>query len=69
MIGRSGERGSGISVLAARHEDDDIYIYIYIRKKVIRGNIDGLLDRYTHSRRERERERDTEMEKESERAY
>ena len=27
MIGRRGERGSGISVLAARH---DIYIYIYI---------------------------------------
>ena len=30
MIGRSGERGSVISVLAARHdddEDDDIYIY------------------------------------------
>ena len=27
-IGRSGERGSGISVLTARH--DDIYIYIYI---------------------------------------
>ena len=29
MIGRSGERGSGISVLAARHDDDDdddIYI-------------------------------------------
>ena len=24
MIGRSGERGSGISVLAARHDDDDI---------------------------------------------
>ncbi len=23
MIGRSGERGSGISVLAARHDDDD----------------------------------------------
>ena len=22
MIGRSGERGSGISVLAARHDDD-----------------------------------------------
>ena len=22
-IGRSGERGSGISVLAARHDDDD----------------------------------------------
>ena len=28
-IGRSGERGSGISVLPARHDDDDIYIYIY----------------------------------------
>ena len=27
-IERNGERGSGISVLAARH-DDDIYIYIY----------------------------------------
>ena len=24
MIGKSGERGSGISVLAARHDDDDI---------------------------------------------
>ena len=23
MIGRSGERGSGISVLAARHDDDN----------------------------------------------
>ena len=23
MIGRSGERGSGISVLAAQHHDDD----------------------------------------------
>ena len=34
MIGRSGERESGISVLAAGHDDDDddddIYIYIYI---------------------------------------
>ena len=31
MIGRSGERGSGISMLAARHDDDDdIYIYIYV---------------------------------------
>ena len=28
-IGRSGERGSGISVLPAR-SDDDIYIYIYL---------------------------------------
>ena len=31
-IGRSGERGSGISMLAARH---DIYIYIYIYIGVI----------------------------------
>ena len=30
MIGRSGERGSGISVQAARHDDDEIYIYICI---------------------------------------
>ena len=32
-IGKSGERGSGISVLPAWHDDDDdmyIYIYIYI---------------------------------------
>ena len=28
MIGRSGERGSGISVLAARHDDDDDEISI-----------------------------------------
>ena len=28
MIGRSGERVSGISVLAARHNDDYIYIYL-----------------------------------------
>ena len=33
MIGRSGERGSGISVLAARHDDDDDEIDIfYVRK-------------------------------------
>ena len=30
IIGRSGERGSGISVLTARHYDIYIYIYIYI---------------------------------------
>ena len=29
-IGKSGERGSGISVLPVRYDDDDIYIYIYI---------------------------------------
>ena len=27
MIGRSGERGSGISVLAARQDDDDLALY------------------------------------------
>ena len=43
-IGKSGERGSGISVLAARHDDDDdVYIYIYI---------------YIYRERERERERE-----------
>ena len=26
MIGRSGERGSGISVLAARHDDDNFFV-------------------------------------------
>ena len=25
MIGRSGERGSGISMLTARHDDDDFF--------------------------------------------
>ena len=30
MIGRSGKKWSGISVLAAR-QDDDEYIYIYIK--------------------------------------
>ena len=29
-IGKGGERGSGISMLIARHDDDDdIYTYIY----------------------------------------
>ena len=37
MIGRGGERGSGISVLAARHEDDDIYIYMYISSSSCRA--------------------------------
>ena len=28
-IGKSGKRGSGISVLAARHHDDDIYTFLH----------------------------------------
>ena len=31
MIGRNGERGSGISVLAARYDDDDLYILQTLR--------------------------------------
>ena len=30
MIERSGERGSGISVLAARHDDDDDDVCMYV---------------------------------------
>ena len=38
MIGRRGERGSGISVLAARHDDDDLPInflkgWRYLKKR------------------------------------
>ena len=34
MIGRRGERGSGISVLATRHDDDD-FIVISIRSNLL----------------------------------
>ena len=37
-IGRSGERGSGISVLPARYDDDDIYIYVCVCVCVWLGN-------------------------------
>ena len=40
MIGRNGERGSGISALAARHDDDDDYSIIpqnIFGKKIIKG--------------------------------
>ena len=33
-IGKSGKRGSGISVLPARHDDDDIYLYIYVYQMI-----------------------------------
>ena len=29
MIGRNGERGSGISTLAARHDDDKTFYYLF----------------------------------------
>ena len=42
-IGRSGERGSGISVLAAWYDDDDdIYIYIY-KQDLVLDNPQGLI--------------------------
>ena len=42
-IGKSGERGSGISVLPARHDydeddDEDMYIYIYIYIYIYSGH-------------------------------
>ena len=48
MIGRSGERRSGISVLAVRHDDDGIYIQREIEKERERE-------------RKRERERDEQI--------
>ena len=45
-IGKSGERGSGISVLAVRHDDDDekntlcLYIYIYIYACICQDSVD-----------------------------
>ena len=55
-IWKSGERGSGISVLPARHDDDDIYyypiyvfvqdiyIYIYIQRKYIVSSTEKDID-------------------------
>ena len=44
MIGRSGERGSGISVLGARHDDDDIYLKRRMKQKVsLNRNFTGLI--------------------------
>ena len=36
-IGRSGERGSGISVLTARHDDDDDDIFVYNFSNTLSG--------------------------------
>ncbi len=43
MIGRSGERGSGISVLAARHDDDDCYLTLIILLVSV-YNVNRLID-------------------------
>ena len=44
MIWRSGERGSGISVLAARHDndDDDLQLYCYIHNVPVDACLDLL---------------------------
>ena len=40
MIGRSGERGSGISMLAAQHDhDDDTWIWFFIQEQILWSNI------------------------------
>ena len=44
MIGRSGERGSGISVLVAQHDDHDICIYIHTHT-----HTHVLIDTHTHT--------------------
>ena len=36
-IGRSGERGSGISLLPARHDDDEVYIMNHCNNSYITG--------------------------------
>ena len=41
MIGRSGERKSGISVLGARHDDDDDVFYRYKLRKSLKLSRNG----------------------------
>ena len=43
MIGKSGERGSGISILAARHDDDDIVSYVSHRPVLTNDQLTGWL--------------------------
>ena len=52
MIGRSGERGSGISVLPARHDDDDIYIYTHTHIYIY-IQTDTYINTHTHARTHR----------------
>ena len=35
MIGRRGERGSGISMLAARHDDDDSMALVKCKRQAL----------------------------------
>ncbi len=39
MIGRNGEKGSGISALAARHDDDDDDITVFDIKLLTRFDV------------------------------
>ena len=49
MIGGSGKRGSGISVLATRHDDEDMFIHCL--HYVIRMSIDEIKEnRFTLKR-------------------
>ena len=43
MIGRRGERGSGISVLAARHDDDDEGFYLESEHDLISNSLTAIL--------------------------
>ena len=49
MIGRRGERGSGISVLAARHEDDDEFYLILKSFKFISNLISNSTGGFLYS--------------------
>ena len=44
MIGRSGERGSGISMLTARHDDDD-YDFEFVIGLILFGLVTCLLNK------------------------
>ena len=60
MIGRSGERGSGISELAARHDDNDIRQLLKgSKREQERGERDDYMG---HISRERDREKERERE-------
>ncbi len=44
MIGKSGERGSGISVLPAQHDDDDtVQHYVFYKPALVLSNLSPLI--------------------------